>query len=138
MMTRLTSRILRRQRGGVAVEMAVLLPILVMLLAFPLLLGRIFWHYSVAQKAAHDAARYLSSVPYAEMNNPSRSQSAASLARDIVLAETAELTPGGAFPVSIGITCDDGPCDYGVPTTVTVLVRVRMFDPFFGNFTWAL
>ena len=128
---------LGRKRGSVAVEMAALLPVLIVLLAFPLLLGRIFWHYSTVQSAAHDAARYLSTVPIAEMNNPTRAMFAAALARDIAAAEVIELSGGDGFPVSITISCDDGNCDQGVPAVVTALVRVRMVDPFFGGFTWA-
>lgn len=136
MMTSLVARMRRRQRGAAAVEAALLMPILVVLLVFPLLLGRIFWHYAVIQKAAHDAARYLSSVPIAEMKNQIRGPHAAALARDIVNAEIAELYSGSVdSPVAVNISCDDNNCDLGVPTTVTVLVGVRMYDPLFSSMT---
>lgn len=135
MMTRLLARMRRRQRGAAAVEAALLMPVFVTLLVFPLLLGRIFWHYAVIQKAAHDAARYLSSVPIAEMKNNTRGPHAAALAKEIVTMETAELYGGGDSLVSIGVTCDGDPCDFGVPTTVEVVVRVRMHDPFFATVT---
>ncbi|MDQ2819532.1 MAG: pilus assembly protein [Pseudomonadota bacterium] len=117
--------------------MAVILPVMLLLLAFPLLFGRMFWHYAVIQSAAHDAATYLSRVPIAEMTSSVRGSRAADLAHDIVAAEAAELSPGGDYPVSIGILCDGAPCDYGVPVNITVEVRVRMYDPFFSEVTWA-
>lgn len=125
-------------RGAAAVEMAVILPVMVLLIAFPLLFGRIFWHYAVIQSAAYDAARYLSSVPIAEMTSQTRGIRAADLAHDIAAAETAELVPGEDYIVSITVTCNDGACDVGVPATVTILVRVRMYDPFFNGFTWGV
>ena len=135
MMTRLPVRARRRQRGVAAVEAAVLLPLLLVLLVFPLFFGRIFWHYAVLQKAAHDAARYLATVPLVEMNNPARGPLAADLARAIATTETAELYAGENSPVSITVLCDDGNCDAGLPATVSVLARTRMYDPFFGSVT---
>lgn len=135
MMTRLAARMRRSQRGSAAVEAALLMPVMLVLLVFPLLLGRIFWHYAVLQKAAHDAARYLSSVPIAEMKSNQRGPFAAALARDIVVAETAELYGGADSIVSITILCGDGVCDVGPQATVTVLVRMRMYDPVFGDLT---
>lgn len=131
------TRRLSRHRGAAAVEMAVILPVMLLLLAFPLLFGRMFWHYATIQSAAHDAATYLSRVPVAEMTSPARGSRAADLAHDLVMAETAELSPGGDDPVSITIECDGESCDFGVPANVSVVVRVRMYDPFFSDVTWA-
>ncbi|MDT1837773.1 pilus assembly protein, partial [Acinetobacter baumannii] len=44
----------RKERGSAAVEAAIVLPALILFLAVPLFLARIFWYYSVAEKAAHD------------------------------------------------------------------------------------
>jgi Flp pilus assembly protein TadG len=46
-----------RQRGVAAVEFAILVPLLLILLTAPLYIGRVLWHYTVIHKAAHDAAR---------------------------------------------------------------------------------
>lgn len=124
----------RRAHGGVAaVEFAILLPLLVILLGAPLFIGRILWHYTVAQKAAHDAARYLSSVSEAEIKTPALAPAAVAVARDIANAELADLNPG-PYPPSVTITCDAALCDgYSVPTTVRVIVRMEMHDPFFAT-----
>ena len=54
----------RRQRGIAAVELALVLPVLFILVMFPLYLGRVYWHYTAIQYAAQDAARYLSCLLY--------------------------------------------------------------------------
>lgn len=131
------SRPSSRHRGAAAVEMAVILPVMMLLLAFPLLFGRVFWHYATIQSAAHDAATYLARVPIAEMTSQVRVARAADLAHDIAAAETAELAPGDDSLVSISVLCDGETCDYGVPVNISVAVRARMYDPFFGDFTWA-
>lgn len=122
----------RAQRGVAAVEFAILLPLLVVLLSAPLFIGRILWHYTAAQKAAYDGARYLASVPEAEIRATGLAPSAESVARAIATAELSELNPG-LDPPSIGVLCDAGPCNgFSVPTTVSVLVQMEMHDPFFN------
>jgi hypothetical protein len=124
-----------RQRGNAAVEFAIILPVLVILISVPLFFGRCLWHYTVVQKAAHDAARYMATVPAGEIKNPVRAMDAAAVARYIATEETAELQPGGQYPVSIDIFCDDLSCNLGQPLEVRAVVRVKMFDPIFGQFT---
>ncbi|SFU77907.1 TadE/TadG family type IV pilus assembly protein [Pseudoduganella namucuonensis] len=121
------------QRGIAAIELALLLPVLIVLLAMPLYLGRVFWHYSVAQKAAHDAVRYLASVPLAQMRDPIRIAATVEATRSIVLEETADLQPG-SIPVIVDVQCDGLSC-MGVttPTNVRVVVRLYMEDIFYAE-----
>lgn len=134
--TILVNRKHRQQQGMAAVELAIVLPLLLALLSAPLFLAYIFWHYSVAQKAAHDAARYLSSAPKAEMLAPTGSEiEAAKFAKAIALLETAELRPG-PFPIYVEAQCNGLTClGYTAPTTVRVAVRMQMFDQFFPALT---
>jgi len=124
-----------RQRGAAAVELALLLPIFVFFMSFPLFLGRYFWHYTATQKAAQDAARYLSTISAQEMRDPALSESAAALTNRIVQMELAELHTGGMRP-RVTVLCGDVLCQ-GVttgplPETVTVHVRMDMVDHIFG------
>jgi len=124
-----------RQSGAAAVELALLLPIFVFLMSFPLFLGRYFWHYTAAQKATQDAARYLSTISEREMRDPALAEAAAALANDIVQKEIAELNTGGLRP-RVAVLCGDVPCQ-GVttsplPETVTVNARMDMADHIFG------
>jgi hypothetical protein len=130
-MSPLVRSVARCQRGIAAVELALILPLIVLLLAVPLYFGRVFWHYTAAQKAAQDAARYLSMVPSTELADSTRVRYALKVAQDIAEAETAELNPGPDRPY-ISVTCDDWACDgFSAPTTVGVSVHLKMVDAYF-------
>ncbi|WP_020653024.1 TadE/TadG family type IV pilus assembly protein [Massilia niastensis] len=120
-----------RERGAAAIELALLLPILVTFLGFSLFWGRYFWHYTAAQKAAHDAARYLSTVSEQEMREPTLTPAAAALARGIALAEIEDLNPGRIAPAVIvlcgGETCV-GAQGMALPATVSVTIRMGVHD----------
>jgi hypothetical protein len=129
----------RTQRGVAAVEMALVLPILATLLAVPLFLGRVFWHYTAAQKAAHDAVRYLSSASAYEMTSlqlvGGREVPVAALAREIAAIETAQLNPGRRRH-AITVQCDGIDCNgISVPRIVRVHVSMQMYDVFLGSFS---
>lgn len=121
----------KKQGGSAAVELALILPALLLLIFMPLFIGRYFWHYTAAQKAAQDAARYLSTISVQEMREEVLAGQAAGIARSIVLAEIRELNPGPTAPTVI-IECGEDPCvgvaNLALPETVTVTVRMRYFD----------
>jgi hypothetical protein len=127
-----------RRQGSVAVEFAVLLPVLLLLLAAPLLFGRVFWHYTVAQKAAQDAVRFLAAANAAEIKTPGAGGTeapVAAVARAIVQAEIAELN-GGLYPPGVDVLCDGGTCfGFQIPTRVAVRVTVPIYDNYLGQFT---
>lgn len=123
-----------RQRGSAAVEAALILPVFVLFLTVPIYYARCFWHYTVAQKAAQDAARYLSQVSAAEMRSPTLAQAASNIALEITQKEMAELAPGSTIPVPV-VQCDYLPCGYAIgslPTTVRVYINFSMYDTIFG------
>lgn len=119
------------ERGAAAVELALILPILVSMLVFSLLIGRFLWHYTAAQKAAQDGARYLSTISEQEMREETLAAEAVDVTRQIVRAEIAELNPGAALPAII-ISCGEDPCigirNLPLPETVRVTVRMGFFD----------
>ena len=125
----------KRAAGVAAVELAIVLPLMLLLIAFPMFFGRVFLSYSVAQKAAHNTASYLAKLPLVEMQDVSKSMAATTLSQDIINSTVGELRPGSEGVVVTQVQCDDGPCGSGVPATVTVHVRVRMYDEFFSYFT---
>jgi hypothetical protein len=126
---------LHRQRGVAAIEMAILLSIFISMMALPLFVGRCLWHYTVVQKAAHDSARYLATIPLADVRNPTRAAAAIKVAEYIVARETAELNPGGIYPVSVTINCLPDTCTLGSWGTIKVYVGVKMFDPILPDLT---
>ncbi len=123
-----------REHGAAAIELALVLPILIVFLSFPFFYARCFWHYTVAQKAAQDAARYLSMVPAAEMRSPDLALTAANLAIEIARRELAELAPGTTIRTPVA-TCDALPCGTvagAVPEKVRVFINFGMVDNIFG------
>lgn len=116
------------QRGVAAIEFAAILPVLLLLLALPLFFGRIYWHYTVSQKAVQDGARYLSSIPLSEMRQPNQVGYSVAVARWIVDSELADLNPG-KDQIAVTILCDNWICDgLAQPSTVSVGVRMRVYD----------
>lgn len=124
-----------RQRGSAAVEAAFVLPIMVTFLSFPVFYARCFWHYTVAQKAAQDATRFLTSVPAAEMRSNVLAAAAGATAVRIVKREIAELSPGSRIEEPLAY-CDNVICGTKtagtLPSTVRVFFYVSMFDTYMG------
>jgi hypothetical protein len=136
MMTPALKRSRSRNAGAAAVELAILLPILFVFLTIPLFFGRYFWHYSVANKAAHDAARYLSTISVREMRSATLSAAAGQVALDIASEEIADLHPGSGAP-TIQVYCGPSKQCIGVgsssiPLTVIVKIDLDMVDDIFG------
>lgn len=124
----------RRQRGIAAIEAALILPVFVVFLMVPIYYARCLWHYTVAQKAAQDATRYLAQVSAAEMRSPALAQAASNIALEIAQKELAELAPGSTIPTPV-VHCDVLPCGYAIgrlPTTVGVYINFSMYDDIFG------
>lgn len=95
------------ERGAIAVETAFVLPLLLLFLGLPSMLYAFYFRqYSAVQKAAHDAAIYLSTAPIAELTaaGPDGNFAALTLAKRIVEKEVAGLVPAGT-PVDPSISC---------------------------------
>ncbi|MES2901209.1 MAG: TadE/TadG family type IV pilus assembly protein [Pseudomonadota bacterium] len=126
----------RRQSGSAAVELAIVLPLLFILMTVPLFFARYFWHYTVAHKAAMDAARYLSTVSVREMRSASLSATAGQIANGIAEEAIADLSPGRDAP-TIEVLCGPSKLCIGynalaMPETIKVRVSLNMFDNVFG------
>jgi hypothetical protein len=92
----------RRQyeRGAVAVEAALVLPILLLFLGLPsVFLAFYYRQYTAAQKAVHDAALYLSTAPRVEVTTagPDGNIAALTVATKIVEREMAGIVPSGVL-----------------------------------------
>ncbi|WP_426211534.1 TadE/TadG family type IV pilus assembly protein [Massilia sp. TWP1-3-3] len=128
----------RRQAGVAAIEFGIILPVLLLLLALPIFISRVLMHYSVAQKAAHDAALYLARVPAYEVWNQSMFGANVAIAKEIATIELAELRPGMDSPVYVGVSCNGFPCGPQQPKNIRVTVQMLMFDEFFSDSTWRI
>jgi Flp pilus assembly protein TadG len=125
-----------RERGSAAVELGLLLPVLLVTLAPLILYARYMWHYTVAQKAAQDAALYMSTISTAEMKSRTLANYAKGIAIEVARREVAELSPGEAI-VDADVICDTNSCGFKsgtVPKTVTVSVAFNLLDTFFNTY----
>lgn len=117
----------RRQYGTALLELALALPVLLTLVACVAFYGRLLYNYQVAQKASHDAVRYLSSASQASMFDPQLAMKEEALTRDIAEAELIALDRQAISGPFIFIQCDGIPCvGSSLPTTVTVEVQLTM------------
>lgn len=131
-----------QQRGLAALELALTLPLLLLLLAVPLFLGRLTWHYLAGLGAAEDAAWYMAQESVLRMDQIDGERAAQATATALAQAELAELNPAGEyFPAPfVEIYCDNSYCAE-VPFLATgyrVLVWMEIGDPFFDHWGDAL
>lgn len=125
----------RYERGVAAVELAIILPFLVLLMALALLFGRTFWYYNVMQKAAHDSARYMSTVAVNDIRNLTRVSHATAVAYNIADQEMSDFNRE-ATPWSVIVLCDGVGCDgFSAPETVRVVIRMPMVNDILGDLT---
>lgn len=122
----------RNVQGGVAIEMAIVLPIMAMLITGLIWFAQAFWFYSVMQKAAYDGARLLSAATPLEIATPGIGSTAAPIAVLVsaMIEDKTSVMNNIKELKYIDVQCDFGTCGYAVPTTVRVLIRMRMPFPF--------
>lgn len=130
-------------KGVAALELAFWLPVLALLLGAGLFLGRVFWHYTVAQKAAHDAALFLATASPIEMRavpvGGNTETPVAAIARKIATDEIAELSPGGRYQPIVMVLCDGlfACSGQSLPGKITVSIQMSVTDDFFPDITSA-
>lgn len=123
------ARSLACERGAAAVELALMLPMLLVLLTAPFFMGIYLWHYGAIHKTSYSAARFLATVPARIMSSPELAQQAERLTRDLITDGIGDLHPA-ATPI-ITVLCDGLSCGDGPPQEVSIDVRVRLKDNFF-------
>jgi len=130
-------RLRRSATGSVAVEMALILPLFLILLAGPLYIARAAWFYSVGQKAAHDATRYIATATQAEMRTAGSGFNEArvpAIARWIAQQELGEIVTF-SDGIVITIQCDGSGCGLLAPVRVGTAVQIGLHDNLLGGLT---
>ena len=112
-----------QQRGAVALELALSLPVLLTLLVALVFYGRVMYHYEVAQKAAWVGVRYLSSVPAINMKNQQQAAHEVALATALIQTELSALAPAPGS-LYISVNCDNAPC--GLFNMLPAMVNVSV------------
>lgn len=121
----------RKEQGSIAVEMAIVLPLMVMLITGLIWFAQVFLYYSVMQKAAYDAARLLSVATPVEISTLGAGSTVAPVAHlvsSIIEQQTAALRHA-EDGILIDVQCDFSSCGIAVPSTVRVAIRARMPFP---------
>ena len=115
-----------RQKGVAAIELALILLFFMGLLPIVLLFGRALFMYTVVQKSAQDAARYMATLPLQQMTNDVPATQAAAFATQLVqqaLAETGPVLISNRIRVECVYASGDYPC--GSYVTRPLQVRVK-------------
>ena len=94
----------RRQDGVAAIELALILLFFMGLLPVVLLFGRALLAYTAMQKSAHDAARYMATLPLPQMTNTASAVRGTAFARQMVLDAMVETWPQ-LEPVQVTLEC---------------------------------
>jgi len=125
-----------RQRGIAAIELAILLPLIIILATSVIFIARVLMSYSIAHKAAQSAAVYLATVPMSDMMDTSRKTAAQTIAGAVADITLAEVKPGGREPIVVDVHCDGLTCAGPTPPKeISVTVRMWMMDDFFFSQT---
>lgn len=122
------------RQGVAAIEMAILLPLLVLIFTGMIEYGRLVWHYDALAKATRDAARYLAdeTAPI----TPAMQATAKGMVGDAAAAAGVEgLVPESGVAVSCAPNCNN-------PETVSVSVAYSFtiggWVPVFGQDLWTV
>ena len=130
----------RRQTGAATIELAAFLLIAISILTVPLFISIYFWHYSAVQKAAQGAAEFLSRATTQEMKSYGTVDSALQISRLIADDGTSDLLRSNQYHVQFACNMSASSlnqwedCGGGKPYQVRVIVSLRLFDIFFGDF----
>lgn len=133
------ARFRRGERGIQLLEVAIVLPILLLLLAATAEFGRYFYYYSTLSKATRSAVRYLTAKPYTTASKTEALNLALCGTTTTCVANT-EILPGlttGNFSITATGT------NTFFPETVTVQVVSYNYQPIFdlgsyvGGAAWA-
>lgn len=112
-----------RQRGIAAIELALIMAAIAFVVPLTVALGSMFRSYAVLQNSVNAAARYLGSLPVAEIKSYDASDTAVevvkSIVRDSAIEANLVVVPGRNATT---VKCDSMPCSSvgTVPATVTV------------------
>lgn len=115
----------RRQDGVAAIELALILLFFMGLLPVVLLFGRALLAYTAMQKSAHDAARYLATLPLSQMARGDTANQGAVFARQMVLDAMAESWPA-MQPYLITVDCAYSDDSYACGSFPSKPLQVRV------------
>lgn len=102
----------KRQEGAVAVEFALVIFLMMMLVAGVVEFGRAFWYLDTLTKATRDGARYLSNVTLNNTNIATAQLKVVSAVNDAGIAETVNVSVSCLNVSFSGMSCSDPNPEY--------------------------
>lgn len=135
---RFTTRPDRTERGAQLVELAIVLPVFLLLIAAIAEFGSYFYTYMTLTKATRVAARHLSSQPFTDEEKTKAKNLAVCGSTSSCVSGSAVLKNFSTSNISITSTGNTT-----IPTTVTVQITGYTYTPVFdlsklaGGATWA-
>ena len=114
-----------RQHGVAAIELALIMLFFMGLLPVVLLFGRALLMYTAMQKSAHDAARYMATLPLQQMTNEASANQAAAFAAGMIRDALDQTGPVLSTNL-IRVDCIYADGDYPCGTFVTKPLQVRV------------
>ncbi len=142
---RIARRFWRSERGTQFVELAIVLPVMVVLFAGVAEFGRFFYTYTTLAKATRAGARYISNQPYdctLSSPSPDRCSETKNL---VVYGKTNAVTTGrnqdspilsGLDTSNVEITTPDGKVCDTQPNTVKIRIINYNYQPIFLKAVW--
>lgn len=126
----------RAQHGIAAIEFAVILSLMLMLLPAALFFGRVFWQYNTLQKACRDALRYMASVPQVELSNATAYAAAVATTRQMV-TDALDAAHVSRDRNAVDVHCHPAACGLAnaAPATIELAIAIVVHDDIFVNFT---
>lgn len=135
-------RFARAERGAALVELAVSLPLMLLLFAVIVEGGRLMWSYQATAAGVRDAARYLGRIAASDACSAGADFSAFDDRLFDIVTQTS--TQNAVFPQMITITgvdstlvCVDGDLRIDPAPVAEVTATLRIEFPFTGLFTYA-
>ena len=128
----------RQQSGIAAIELALIIAGAGFLMPVMLMFGYAMWQYSLVLGSLRQAARYMGSIPVAEMTNPGGGAAAADTARAMVYEA---VTRAGLSPLpligNVQVMCDAVVCSGAPvkPAAVKVTLTFTLGSGLFGQYT---
>jgi Flp pilus assembly protein TadG len=115
-----------RERGSVAVELALILLATSGIMAAAFTYGRAMWQYNAVKNASNSAARYLIASGEWTTLGDSKSRTAAA---EAVFRHLVAESGLAADNLSVTVSCP-GACDTAAPSSVTLDIGAHVSDPF--------
>lgn len=126
-----------RQKGAAAVEFALVIIVLLLIVAGIVEFGRAFWYYDALTKGTRDGARYMTTAPWATINSGAAALAAQTLVVNAANAANVSpvLTSGN---VSVSVTCQNADfetvgCGVVAPANANVRVAITGYSVTIGG-----